>query len=211
MSLDDALTHYREYFEDKLRRHGAAPQGVDYNGPEAQRIRFDQLIRILDPEQEFEVLDYGCGYGALLAYLKSRDWKFRYHGFDMLESMVRAAKEEHSTVPNADFTWQEADLRPVEYVIAGAIFNNKFEASVDDWREYSLEVLDRLNALGTKGVAFNMLSSYSDADRMATRPDLYFGDPLFYFDYCKRNFSSDVSLLHDYGLYDFTILIRRSA
>jgi len=44
---------------------------------------------------------------------------------------------------------------------------------------------------------------------MAERPDLYFGDPLLYFDFCKRNFSRNVALLHDYGLYDFTILVRK--
>lgn len=54
-----------------------------------------------------------------------------------------------------------------------------------------------------------MLTKYSDADRMAERPDLFFGDPLFFFDFCKRNFSRNVALLHDYGLYDFTILVRK--
>ena len=54
-----------------------------------------------------------------------------------------------------------------------------------------------------------MLTRYSDADRMSQRPDLFFGDPLFFFDYCKRNFARNVALLHDYDLYDFTILVRK--
>jgi len=29
------------------------------------------------------------------------------------------------------------------------------------------------------------------------------------FDYCKRTYSRDVALLHDYGLYEFTILVRK--
>jgi hypothetical protein len=49
-----------------------------------------------------------------------------------------------------------------------------------------------------------MLTKYSGADRMAQRPDLYYG-----FDFCKRRFSRNVALLHDYGLYDFTILVRK--
>jgi hypothetical protein len=51
-----------------------------------------------------------------------------------------------------------------------------------------------------------MLTKYSDADRM--RGDLYYGDPAFFFDHCKRSFSRNVALLHDYGLYEFTILVR---
>ena len=34
-------------------------------------------------------------------------------------------------------------------------------------------------------------------------------DPAFFFDWCKRNFSRHVSLLHDYGLYEFTLLTRK--
>jgi hypothetical protein len=29
------------------------------------------------------------------------------------------------------------------------------------------------------------------------------------FDICKRKFSRNVALLHDYGLYEFTILVRK--
>jgi hypothetical protein len=51
-----------------------------------------------------------------------------------------------------------------------------------------------------------MLTSYSDPGRM--RPDLYYGDPREYFDLCKRKYSRHVALLHDYGLYEFTIIVR---
>ena len=41
------------------------------------------------------------------------------------------------------------------------------------------------------------------------RPYLYYADPLFLFDYCKKKYSKSVALLHDYGLYEFTILVRK--
>jgi len=41
------------------------------------------------------------------------------------------------------------------------------------------------------------------------RPDLYYADPLFLFDFCKQNFSKNVALLHDYRLYDFTLIVRK--
>jgi hypothetical protein len=54
-----------------------------------------------------------------------------------------------------------------------------------------------------------MLTSYSDPEHMVDR--LFYGDPCFYFDWCKRNLSRNVALLHDYGLYEFTILVRFDA
>ena len=38
--------------------------------------------------------------------------------------------------------------------------------------------------------------------------DLYYADPRAFFDRCKRTSRGDVALLHDYGLYEFTILVR---
>ena len=35
---------------------------------------------------------------------------------------------------------------------------------------------------------------------------LYYANPEEIIAYCKSNFSKDVALMHDYGLYEFTIL-----
>ena len=48
---------------------------------------------------------------------------------------------------------------------------------------------------------------YADAERK--RPDLYYADPLALFDHCKRRYSREVALLHDYGLYEFTMIVRK--
>ena len=42
------------------------------------------------------------------------------------------------------------------------------------------------------------------------RDDLHYGDPCSLFDHCKRAFSKQVALLHDYGLYEFTIRVRKA-
>ena len=70
-----------------------------------------------------------------------------------------------------------------------------------------LGVLDEFNRLSRRGFSSNFLTKYSDAEKM--RPDPYYADPLFLFDHCKRNFSRNVALLHDYRLYDFTLVIRK--
>ena len=209
MSLDKAIKTYKEYFNEKIEKHGATPQGVDYNGREAQQIRFEQLVKVINPLTPFSVIDFGCGYGALLEFLQGKDWQFEYYGYDMLEKMILAGKEAHKAVSNAHFTNRVNDLPIADYLLAGSIFNNKFEAEYDEWQEMASETLKQMNSLCKKGFSFDMLTKYSDEDRMAERPDLFFGDPLYFFNFCKRNFSRDVALLHDYGLYDFTIIVRK--
>lgn len=208
-SIEETQKKLNQYFTEKLETYGPTAKGVDYNGPEAQALRFEVLARIIDPSSPFTVIDYGCGYGALFDFLKSKNWQFEYYGVDLIEKMVLAARETHSDDPNAHFTTDESELPVADYLIAASVFNIKMDCSYDEWQKMVMETLPRMNALCSKGFSFDMLTRYSDPDRMAARPDLFYADPLFFFDFCKRNFSRNVALLHDYGLYDFTILVRK--
>jgi SAM-dependent methyltransferase len=209
MTIEETQKKLNEYFSEKLEAFGATPKGVDYNGSDAQERRFEQLARVIDPSRPFRVIDYGSGYGALFDFLRRKGWQFEYYGVDLIENMVLAGREAHKEFPNAHFTTQEVEVPVADYLLAGAIFNIKLDAAYTDWQAFVVSTLHRMNALCSRGFAFNMLTKYSDEERMAQRPDLFYGDPLFFFDLCKRTFSRNVALLHDYGLYDFTILVRK--
>ena len=209
MTINETQKKLNDYFTEKLETFGATAKGVDYNGEQARQIRFAELVKIIHPAQPFSIIDYGCGYGAMFEYLNERGWDFDYYGVDLIEKMVRAGREKYAAFSNAHFTTDEKELSVADYLVAAGIFNIKLESPYEEWQEFICQTLPRMNALCAKAFAFNMLTKYSDADRMAERPDLFYGDPLFFFDFCKRNFSRNVALLHDYGLYDFTILVRK--
>lgn len=209
MSIDETQKKLEQYFTEKLETHGPTPQGIDCNGAPAQLARFAELVRVIHPAKPFTVIDYGCGYGAMFDFLNARGWQFEYYGVDLIEKMITAGREIHKSFPNAHFTTDEKELPVADYLVAQGIFNIKMDSPYDEWQGMILETLPRMNALCSRGFSFNMLTQYSDADRMAERPHLFYGDPLLFFDFCKRNFSRNVALLHDYGLYDFTILVRK--
>lgn len=197
----------KEYFKEKFEKYGTTPQGEDWNSVESQTIRFDQLIKVIDSSQPYSIIDYGCGYGALVDHLQSLGHTFEYQGMDILEDVISSAKELHQTHRDCIFTANEQDLTPADYVVESGIFNIKLDTEFDDWTSHVLDTLNKMNRLAKKGFAFNCLTKYSDIEYM--RPNLYYADPCFLFDYCKINFSKDVALLHDYQLYDFTILVRK--
>ena len=209
MTIDETQKKLNEYFTEKLETFGATAKGVDYNGEQARQIRFVELVKIINPSKPFSIIDYGCGYGAMFEYLHEKGWEFEYYGVDLIEKMVIAGREKYVDFSNARFTTDESVLPIADYLVAAGIFNIKLESPYSEWQDFICETLPRMNALCFKGFSFNMLTKYSDVDRMAERPDLFYGDPLFFFDFCKRNFSRNVALLHDYGLYDFTILVRK--
>ena len=200
----------KNYFEERLTTHGATARGVDWNSETAQELRFSQLIKVISTAQPFSLMDYGSGYGALAGYLLRLGYPMeKYVGFDVLESMVNKAREVFKESPQCSFTANLSELEPVNYSIASGIFNLKLETSFESWTAYVVSELQKINDLSRKGFSFNMLTKYSDAQYM--RPHLYYADPCYLFDYCKRHFSRNVALLHDYEVYDFTIVVRKSS
>ena len=132
---------------------------------------------------------------------------FDYQGFDISEAMIEQASKYTKKFPGLKFTAKLSEVEIADYSVAGSIFNMKLTADEKAWEKLIFDTLNNMNNLSQKGFSFNMLTSYSDPEFM--RPDLYYGDPRFYFDFCKKNFSRNVALLHDYELYDFTILVRK--
>ncbi len=200
------LEQVKSYFGKRIEQHGASPRGVDWNSDESQNTRFDQLLKIVEMES-FSILDYGCGYGALADYIEQKGFHADYYGFDILESAIEIARQAQNGKPNRTFFTDKDKLPACDYVVASGVFNVRGEQSFETWTKYVVDSLHRFNDLGRKGFASNFLTKYSDADKM--RADLYYADPLYLFDYCKRNFSKNVALLHDYRIYDFTILVRK--
>lgn len=210
MDKNKIVEDVSKYYSEKLQTFGATPKGVDWNSVESQETRFNQLSSIINsPGQEFSILDYGCGYGSMYAYLKNKfSENFSFHGYDISEEMTSKAKEIYGNDSSTEwFTQIDPSSTKVDYVIASGIFNVRLNHSNQDWQAYILDTLQQFNSLATKGFAFNMLTSYSDKEYM--RDYLYYAEPFFFFDYCKKNFSKYVAVLHDYPLYEFTILVKK--
>lgn len=200
--MNDILEATERYYSDKVRAHGATARGVDWSSLESQQLRFEQVLKVCDTTSTFSINDYGCGYGALATHMLEKGYAFEYRGFDISEAMIAKAK---ALLPYAFFS-DRSSLATAEYTVASGIFNVKQQTNDEDWTAYVLRTLSEMAGLSSKGFAFNVLTKYSDLERM--RPDLYYADPLLLFDYCKKNFSKHVSLLHDYPLYEFTMLVR---
>jgi SAM-dependent methyltransferase len=207
MTQPPNLEPVKAYFEERIDAHGTSPRGADWNSDASQEARFDQLLKIVDPSTPFSILDYGCGYGALADTLAKKGFPAEYFGFDIVEKAIEAARRHHAGKAGRTFTMDKRRLPVCDYVVASGIFNFRADTAFEAWTDYVVGVLKDFDGLSRKGFSSNFLTKYSDSERM--RPDLYYADPCFLFDYCKRNFSRNVALLHDYTLYDFTLLVRK--
>jgi SAM-dependent methyltransferase len=202
--LDEVAT----YYAGKLAEHGDTPRGVDWNGEESQMVRFAQLCKIIDSKTpNFSLNDLGCGYGALLDYLRDKHAACTYLGVDVSHEMIKVAEQRHAAADRARFITSSEPDEVADYSLASGIFNVRLGRSDAEWFDYLQATLDVLDRTSSLGFAFNCLTSYSDEDKK--RDYLYYADPCRLFDLCERRYSRQVALLHDYGLYEFTILVRK--
>lgn len=201
------LSEVERYYSAKIKAHGSSPAGVDWNGAPSQCLRFDQLSRVISHQPGVVINDIGCGYGAYLDYLVSRFENISYAGFDISSAMIDEAKSRHEgDVRHRFFVGSRANTE-ADYSVASGIFNVRLDIPDDQWWQHIVETLDHMNEASRGGFSVNFLTSYSDSERM--QPRLFYADPALLFTYCKTRYSRNVALLHDYGLYEFTILVRK--
>ena len=205
----DILEKISNYYSEKISQHGDMHRGVDWNSEESQKLRFAQLCKVLPKEEEFSVNDLGCGYAAMYDFLQENFTQAHsYQGIDISKEMIDAAEKRFGKRKNLSLSCT-AELAPADYTIASGIFNVRLETPDDEWLAYIESTLDAMNSASKKGFSFNILTCYSD--REFWRDYLYYADPLGLFDRCCTKYSRRTALLQDYGLYEFTILVRKEA
>jgi SAM-dependent methyltransferase len=199
------------YYEAKIRAFGPTARGVDWPSEESQQRRFAQLLTILDGAaiaEPVHVADIGCGYGALIDFLRRRGRPFHYVGYDAASDMLAVAtrrfggRDEHIR-----FVSEWDDLPEVDVAVASGVFNVRLGHEDDVWWRHIVDMLEAIHTRVRHGWAANFLTIHSDADRM--RSDLYYADPARLVDWCTRRLTRHVAVLHDYGLYDFALIARK--
>lgn len=195
------------YYSKKIAQYGNTPLGVDWNGEASQILRFQQLSKVITADANFSLNDLGSGYGALFEFLLGKYKAFSYLGIDISLDMVKAAINRYGQYSQSRFINSKEPDGVADFSIASGIFNVRLGYQDDEWYTYLEDTLDILDRTSRQGFSFNCLTSYSDEDKK--RDYLYYADPCVIFDLCKRRYSRNVALLHDYGLYEFTILVRK--
>mgnify|MGYP001422750428 CR=1 FL=1 len=207
--MDKVFGKITRLYEDNLESHGFQSKAVGWNTAECQDLRFFKLSSLVSPdEKDLTVNDYGCGYGSQLIYLNSNGYDVSsYNGYDLSSDMLSGATEQLADYEETEISLTQSDVihHTADYTFVSGTFNVRFDATDDEWGHFIESKLKEIDKYSVKGFGFNLLSTYVDW----REPHLFYGDPTYWFDYCKKNFSTRVSLLHDYPLYEWTIIVRK--
>ncbi len=207
---EGVIHEVERYYSEKLRIFGPTPRGVDWRDAKSQKLRFDVLLRILEDAENAELLDFGCGYGALLDHPEIGAKHVRYEGRDVSATMVSAATQMHQVcgVQHHDFGFSAgADIaEDHDVIVASGIFNVKMDISEKRWSSYIEQTIALLAARSRRGFAYNCLSDRSDSEHR--RGDLHYASAGGHASFIA-GLGFEAEIVDGYGLYEFTIIGRR--
>lgn len=204
----EALQAVARYYEGRAREFGPTPWGVDWTCELTQKLRFVQLLKVVGRRRRFSLNDLGCGYGALLAFLRERYGReaIDYAGADVAPRMI-----EHAISLSGEperFVVSAALPRIADFSVASGLANVHLGFHRRAWRTFVESMLAELNRASRVGFAANFL--LPPAPGIEPLEGLYRTAPEPWVAFCERRFGAQVRVLRDYGLREFTLLVRRA-
>ena len=202
--MDELAREYViSFYDNALKMFGDRPEAVRWT-PKGQLSHYLSLLDIGGCIDGKKILDFGCGKGDFLTFLKEKNIKAQYTGVDINEKLIALAKEK-----NPDSTFRVFDLEKetleedFDYIFLCGVFNLRVQG-IDEIIRNSLK---RLFGHCRLGIAFNALSSHNPKKDF----ELHYVSPEELFTFAVENLSPFVSLRHDRISYDFTLFIYRDA
>ena len=200
------------YYGAQVAKHGATPRGVDWSCQATQSLRFVQLLRICDFAAPFALNDVGCGYGALCAFLDLRypDSGVDYLGVDLSRAMISRARRRFRRADRR-FSIGKASPRLADYSVASGVMNVNVGYSRAAWEDFIAAVLQDMRRTSRRGFSVNFMSDAngaSEASGNLPETRLYRTNPERWIPYCEDALGCSVETLENYGMKEFTLLLR---
>lgn len=204
--LPKALDKIAKDYSQRVLKHGTTAVAAGWRDLPTQKLRFDQLYKIIEQEA-FTISDLGAGYGAFAEEMPQNklDCLQKYYGYDISEEMVKAGTEKFSQDKKFEFINSSKILHETDYIIASGIFNHHFNADVTQWKTHIMDTISHMHDKAKKAIAFNMMTTYVDYQE----DYIHYADPSEILSICLEHFGRNVTLNHDYDLFEFTVCIKK--
>lgn len=194
------LALYQERYRSRLQEHGVTPQALGWMDGR-QESRFAALTELLPLARCTSVLDVGCGFGDMSAYLRSQGFTGSYTGVDFVPELIEAGKdlypdEDLRVGDIATFSGEEK----FDLVTESGIFNSVLQHE-DNWHHLTA-TLEKMFSLCRVAVTADFLSSYVDF----TQPDVYYTSPEDMLGFAK-GLTRRVIVRHDYLPFEFALYL----
>lgn len=190
-------TIIKRFHEMRTQEFGeGTSQALGWPDDDSQLLRFNMLAGIGDMNGH-SVLDVGCGYGDLSAYLIGKYPRLKYAGIDQVEMFLSVAADRYANPPQISFYSGDitvAELPVTDYVLAcGSLSYRTSDPN------FIYKMIAKLFNTSRIAFGFNLLSKVKTPGGI-----LMAYDPEVITEHC-RTLTSNVLLHNNYCDGDFTV------
>jgi SAM-dependent methyltransferase len=192
----------QQRYRDRWQKYGYDSRSLGWS-KDCQWVRFEAAFQGLREEDCASVIDFGCGFGDLLGYLRAKGWQGYYQGVDIVEALITEATRQYVSDERASFVCRDFDgflpSAKATMAVGLGIFNHRLN---QDNLEFIRETISCMWEATTNVVVCDFLSTSSEPNQR--RDDLFYADPRQLFElataYTRRTF-----LYHAYMPFEFQI------
>ena len=186
------------YFDRLVNIHGYSVQARDLSRERSLLLRYEALSEIADVRGR-RVLDVGCGFGDLGAFLLSREGgnSIDYTGIDISARMIEEGRAAH---PGLRLHCGDLLEMPSEQQFDVVLAQGIFYLLGEEAESKAFKMIARMFDLAKVAVGFCTISSWAEKQD----PVEFYADPLRTLDFCRK-LTPAVCLRHDYLPNDFLI------
>ena len=173
-------------------------------GPQMEKLylRFSSLTSCIR-EEDFSILDYGCGLAYLLPYLQKIHKDFYYTGVDILEDFIQENKERFPDHKFKKINSFKGIVDKYDFIVISGVFNVCYVESEEEHKKIVLDTIKHLFSKTRKVLAINFQSVLVDYIRAGN----YHQDVLEIYNFVAQNLSKRIQIDQSYMPYEFTISI----
>jgi SAM-dependent methyltransferase len=191
-------------YEERLAQHGQRPEALGWSRPDLQRRRFAALSMPILAQPSSSVLDIGCGFADLHAYLLANGWRGAYTGVDVVPGLLEGARRLHPELElrELDFSEQPTAVGAHDFVVASGIFNGRLRH--EDHPAYVNRVLRAMFGHARVAACADFLSTWVNYQK----PENWHADPNEWLA-IGQNMTRRVVIRHDYLPFEFALYLYR--
>ncbi len=178
-----------QFYDRHLKDFGDTPQATRWT-PEGQLRRYETFLRIAGDFSGKKILDFGCGKGDFLGFLKSKGLSVNYCGIDINENLIELAKKKY---PRTDFFAMDIEETSLEMEFDIVFICGVFNLRIAGIEESMKNILKKLYKLCRKAIHANFLTYYVPQRDV----ELFYIKPEDILHFAIMELSRNISLIHE--------------
>jgi SAM-dependent methyltransferase len=190
-------------YTERYQKFGYSPAALGWGKGGRQDVRFGILTSFVDLRKTDSILDVGCGFADLYDHVRSRGFRGRYVGVELVEPLAEEASRRHRDIEIIRGDFLKLKLKgKFDLAVASGVFNARCSSSMYAYIKASLSKM-----LGcAKLAAADFMSTYVDYRNEVA----FHSDPKKIMD-VARQLTRRFVMRYDYMPYEFSLFLFRDA